>query len=471
MKRNLFLSTVGVLSGRLTMPLFSFILFYVTARKLTVGEFGLYVLLTGLITLFQGIAGLGLGPLLSREIGKQPADEGVAVGSAVAITLPASAAAYALFLALAYLLKGDGDFLRLAAIIGLSLPLSSLVSVAESVFMARGAGSNLLYLGLVEQIARVALSIFALFQGYGLYGLTAAYVASRVLGVLYSARLYARAEARPPLRLDSGHIRQTCSYLKSFAPIMIVGLILYRADVLTLGWFLTDEEMGLYGCAIRIANLSFIGPDSVVAAALPDVSRRWTQGEPSFGKSMVASTEFLLAASLAGVVLMAAFAPVAVPLVFGAKFAGAAPLLAVVAFMLPSHALEIQAANLFQAIGRERTALFLMLVSLPVFFGLLSLGAAAGGMLGASFGFVAASWIMGIVGLRKLPETALDRPASARLVWAIRLTAAALFLLALWRPESAALHCLLLAAAALTALCGSGIFDTLDIRRVRSILS
>ncbi len=470
-RQNLFRSTLGVLSGRLTLPFFSFLLFFVTARKLTVGDFGLYVMLTGLITLFQGISTLGLGQLLSREIGKQPHEEGLHVGSATAIILPASAVAYGLFLGLAYLLKGNGEFLRLAAIIALSLPLSSLIAVAESVFMARGSGANLFYLGLVEQAARVALSVLALLLGFGLYGLAAAYVASRVLGVAGSAWLYVRGEARPSLRLESGHVLEVCGHLKSFAPIMILGLILYRSDVLVLSWFLSDEEMGLYGCAIRIVNLSFIGPDSVIAAAFPDVSRRWTLRDPDFGKGTLASTAFLLAASLAGVAAMALAAPLAVPAVFGAKFAAAVPLLAALAFLLPSHALELQAGTMFQAIGRERTALLLMLLSLPAFFGFIALGAVLGGLRGACIGFIAASWLMGVIGITALPENALPFQFASPLGWTIGLTLGLLLPALFWTPAEPVWCCLTLAAVALLPLFGTGIFKALTVRRIKSVLS
>ena len=153
------------------------------------------------------------------------------------------------------------------------------------------------------------------------------------------------------------------------------------------------------------------------------------------------------------------------------SFAAASPLLAVLAFMLPSHALEIQAGNLFQAIGRERMTLLLMLASLPVFFALLSLGAIGWGMTGASVGFVAASWIMGIVEMKRLPDAALPFSSSPHLVWAIRLATGLLFVLVLWRPESDAVYCLLLAGAALTALCGSGIVKALSFRRIASAMS
>lgn len=475
MSRNLFRSTVGVLTGRLTLPVFSFLLFFVTARLLTVADFGVYVLLNGLATLFQGMATLGLGQLLSREIGKRPEEEGLAVGSAVAIILPASAAAYALFLAIAYLLKGEGEFLLLAAIMGLSLPLSGLIAVAESVFMARGTGGNLFRLGLLEQTVRVALSVGALLAGYGLYGLTAAYAASRVLGLIGAGYLYALPLSRPALRqgirVDRAHVRRTCGQLRAFAPIMILGLVLYRADVLTLGWFLTDEEMGLYGCAVRVVNLAFVGPDSVVAATFPEVSRRWSEGAEDFGGRMRGILNFLLAASLFGTFLMAAAAPLAVPLVFGVKFLPAAPLLAVLAFMLPAHAVELQAETLLQAIGRERTAVLLMLCSVPVFCGFLAAGAGWGGLFGACAGFVAAPWLMGIAGLRILPAAALERSRGAECARAIGLTVAPAALVVSMHPGTDAVFCLLLAAVALTALCGSGIVTALRMRTIRSVLS
>ncbi len=471
MKKSLMASTLGLLAGRLTLPFFSFLLFFITARTLSMGDFGLYVLLTGLITLFQGLASLGLGQLLSREIGKRPEDEGVHIGSAMVIILPASVLAYFVFLLLAFLLKGPGEFLVLAGIIGLSLPFSSTMFVMESVFVVRGAGTSIFYLGMLEQAARVGLSVIALLHGFGLYGLVVAYVISRGLAVVGSAYFYFRHEGRSPVCCQPDHVKAMLVQLRSFAPIMIIGLLLYRSDVLTLGWFLTDEEMGIYGCAIRIVNLSFIGPDSVVAATFPDMSRRWTLRDPGFAESTVSLLEFLIALGLAGVVAMAILAPYVVPTVFGSKFTASVPLLAMLAYLLPSHTLELQAGNLFQAIGREKTALLLMCISLVPFFGLISLGAVWGGLYGSALGFLAASWLMGLISIICLPGEAFALRWRSSLARALVMLVVLVPPILVWRPESDLVFCYLLAGVALTVICISGSIKNLHLRQIRAVLS
>lgn len=471
MTKGLFASTLGLLGGRLTLPFFSFLLFFVTARMLTIGDFGLYILLTGWISLFQGLSTLGLGQLLSREIGQRPEEEGLAVSSALAIALPASVIAYFAFLLMASFLKDDGEFLLLAAIIALSLPLSTIMFVTEAVFVVRGTGTRLLYLGLIEQSARVALSVAALFRGYGLYGLAGAFVLSRLVGVACSAYYYFRHEGRPPLQLDRGHARRICGQLKSFAPIMILGLLLFRADTVTLGWLLTDEEMGLYGCAARIVTLTFIAPESVIAAHFPQISRQWARNDPHFVDKTTAATELLVAVGVAGALAMAACGPFTVPAVFGAKFAESIPLLAVMGFLLPSHTMEAQVGTLYQAIGREKTNVLLLCLSLPPFFGFIAAGAVLWGLHGAAVGFVAASWLMGAIGARSLPPSVLSLRGNSPLVRVAGLLVVTVAPLLIWRPESDLSYCLLLAAAALTALVGSGMITKLNPRQIRTILS
>ncbi|HJH25580.1 MAG TPA: hypothetical protein C5S37_02145, partial [Methanophagales archaeon] len=59
----------------------------------------------------------------------------------------------------------------------------------------------------------------------------------------------------------------------------IVSIILYRIDVLMIGYFMTSTEVGIYSVAIAIARIIWIIPQSINMVSYPTFSHYWGKGE------------------------------------------------------------------------------------------------------------------------------------------------------------------------------------------------
>lgn len=471
MSRGLLGSTLGVLGGRLTQPSLAFLLFFISACLLTTAQFGVYVLLMGLVILFQSLSSLGLGQILAREIGQRPEKEGILIGSALLLSLPASAVSFILFVLLSCFLKQETDFVILTAIVALSLPFSTLAQFVESVFTAHNAGKYIFYVNLAEQMARVALSAVALLCGYGLYGLAVAYVIGRAAAAAGMAWIFLRTRMSPPLGVQRDEVRYLLARLKAFAPMTFLANLYFRADIITLAWFMDDVALGLYGCAMRIVSISFLAPDSVVAASFPHVSARWSRGDPDFGDRTVSGMEFLLAFALLGTGCMGVFAAWGLAPVFGIKYAAAMPLLALLAFMLPAYSLNVQLGLLLQAVHMEKKCLGVVAAGTVLVFSCTAAGAVFGGLFGAALGTLVATWLCAAMYLRIAQPFVLKLPAGSPVWRTLGMTVAAAAIALLLRPTGVVAFCLVMAAAAWIALAAGGLLGALAPGRARRALS
>ncbi len=464
-------SSIGMLGGRVAQPFFTFFLFFVSARILSTGEFGFYTFIMGMMVLFQSLASLGLGFVLSREIGQKPEQEGATIGSVLYLCLPASILAGIIFIALSLGLMGNDDSaLILYVLSALSLPFSALFQFGEAVFLAHNAGGSLFRIGIVEQVVRVGLSIAALLYGFGLLGLVACYLLGRILATAIITILFFKKRMSPPIRLNRDNLRYVWNKLAAFLPMNLLANLYYRADLLVLAWLMTDSDLGLYGCAMRIASFSFIVPDSLITASYPHFSRLWLEKTGVFEKKTLSYGIMLLTLGFLGAAGMAFFGGTLLELFFGAKYAPSGPLLALLGFMLPANCLNGLFGYLLQATHYEKTALAMVAASVVVVFSSLAVGTAWWGLTGAGVGSLVSIWIMAIFFIlmaRKVWK--LDLTARSPMIRSIAVFVAGWIIIAAVRPADTLTFCLMASAVGLAAVVLGGLSGALLPKRIKEV--
>lgn len=464
-------STLGLLGGRIAQPFFTFFLFFVSARILSVGEFGYYTFIMGMLVLFQSIASLGLGFVLSREIGQKPEEEGAAIGSVLYLCLPASVLAGLLFVGMSAGLMGSGGgALALFALSALSLPFSALYQFGEAVFLAHNSGGSLFRIGIAEQVVRVGLSIAALLLGFGLTGLVLCYLFGRILAAAIIAFIFFKRRMSPPIRLDRGNLRYIRGRLSAFLPMNLLANLYYRADLIVVAWLMSDTDLGLYGCAMRIASISFVLPESLVTASYPHFSRLWLEKNGQFEAKALSYGVMILALGFLGAAGMAFFGGTLLEVFFGSRYAASGPLLALLGFMLPANCVNALFGYLFQAAHSERTALVLVAASTLIVFASLTLGALRGGLTGAGAGAVVSIWIMAVLHIataRRLWR--LDMPARSPIIRSTAVFAAGWLVIALAAPAGNLAYCLAAGAAGAAAIVFGGLSGALAPRRIKEV--
>lgn len=465
---GLWKSMLGIMGGRFAQPVSSFFLFFFSARLLTTAQFGVYVLIMGLMVLFQSVSSLGLSQVLSREIGQNRDNEGAIIGSALILSIPASLVSGLLFVLTAGLLRNESDFILLALLSAVSLPFSTIMQFSESVFASHNAGGRLFRISMAEQFVRLAASLSALLLGFGLYGLTLAYVFGRILASALITYYFFSRRMSPPLRVDWANLRYMWRLLIVFVPMNFLANLYFRADIIVLAWLMSDSDVGLYGCAMRIASFSYIIPDSVTLASLPHFSHLWVKDRAAFGAKMSRYLEFLLAIGLLGSAGMAFFGGTLLTVFFGTKYAASSPLLAILAFSLPALGFSTLPGYLLQAAHHEKLATLMVAISTSMVFVALTIGTMAAGLTGAALGIVFSLWLIGVAYLR-LASTLLCpvRKNSPLYRGLILLFLGMAVFGVVWPSGNNFVFCLSAAALALVALLGSGLAKNLLPREIR----
>lgn len=295
--------------------------FILIARALGAEQYGAFVGVVALMAIVAPFASWGTGPLLIRNVARDPSSFSSSWGNALWMTSISGSVLLSTLLLLAKFVLSEKIPLNLVLWVGVSdLLLAAAVGVAAQTFqaveqlhiMARAQ----IGLTAARAIAAVILVLLVSHPTAVLWG--CCYCLSSALGAIYAIALVCSKLGFPTLRLR--HLRSDLLEGFYFSISVSAQSVYNNIDKTMLVRLATFAAAGIYGAAYRLIDLSFQPVGALVYAAYP----RFFQ----HGRTGLEGTRRLAARVLPSAIIYAIFAAVAlmllapvVPLMFGRDFA------------------------------------------------------------------------------------------------------------------------------------------------------
>ena len=389
--RRLKANMAAVVLARLVVPLLNIAVVVSIARSSGAGSLGEYTFLITVFVLLEQLKSFGLPMLIVRDVAK---DENAALSnhaSLVRLGLYGAVAGVPVLVAAAMSSGMASNELLIASIcISLGLFPSAHIVANDSLFLAIGRAPLSTSVALIENTARLGLSLLAvaLFNG-GLIALGIVYALTRLGAALAQSwiiHFYLRLPVEPENKvLTKNLLRQAPVALA----IYVAPIVLFRMDIVILGMFGTPQDTGIYSAAARLISTAMIVPDGLLTATFVTLSRFAGDGDLD-GLSLLFSRTLriicfgLVPASVVGGWL----APFAISVLYGDKWSTSVAVLRILIWTLAPFALSRAMGDALVALGRQaevaRIIVVTAAISVPAYIVLiLALGA-----VGAAWGFV-----------------------------------------------------------------------------------
>ena len=196
------------------------------------------------------------------------------------------------------------------------------------------------------------------------------------------------------LRIERARLWALTRETLPFALSMLLTLLYERADVLIVGFWLGEEQAGLYAPAVTLMSSLFLIPAALFGVLVP----LWSRLHATRGRAVWQSARtFLLGSIGLGIALAASVALLAHPLinfVYGEEFRAAGDVLVVLSAILFLRCLTFVAASLIVAVGWQQQRV-----------GVQALAAALN--VGLNVAIVQRLGIVGVAGVYVLSEAVL----------------------------------------------------------------
>jgi O-antigen/teichoic acid export membrane protein len=384
------------------------------ARTLGDSGFGTWATLLAIIGLLGATSDLGFEQVAVRRISAKPELEAEWLGALLGLKGVFSLASLIVTASVIAGVAKSREMLVAGLILAMPM-LTGTLSTLRIVFQVRVQNRVTIAIVSLQSIAWGAV-VLVVFHWRG--GLLALACGSTV--VTAATSLLTAVVALRKTRIRFTGIRPYCSDLLHVgAPVAIGGLLVLgyaRIDQILVFELAGSRDAGLYGAAYRIFDQSSFAPVSISTTVFPLLAASFTADVARFRALLQTSLELLLAVSIGGLVIAAAYSGPITTLLYGSDFSRAAPALPILmgAFVLVSLGYLLD--SLVIITGRQKAFVGIAALALICNLGLnLALIPAWGFMAAASITAVTEGLVVALRWLivrRHLPV----RPASGRLV-------------------------------------------------------
>lgn len=346
--RSALRNTALLVAFEVANPLLSLALVGTISRRLGAEGLGIYNLLLNLFFVAHSITSLGLNPLITREVSRSPASATRYLCSASALGFIFSVLTFGGLLVAVTLGNYDANVARASWIIGIALFPSVAILYSESIFIAFEKVKFIVYLAVLENVARVLIGLGLLLAGFGVLSLIVTFAALRFMTLALNLWVFHRRIA--PLRwsFEGGIVRDFLRSVPVFGGILVASTLYMRIDVLLLSQLGSLAAVGYYSAAYRLFAISQVVPKSFNTSIYPIFAKFFQQSRESFHWTSSLSIRYILVVLLP---ISAGVYGVAEPLtrtLFGQDFGPAVPALKVIIWtLIPYGLVRILASTLF----------------------------------------------------------------------------------------------------------------------------
>jgi O-antigen/teichoic acid export membrane protein len=303
----------------------------IAGRFLPASEYGKFSFAIALATIVETLMDIGLGPVTVRTVARDGDGAGTLFRHVLGLKIAWGALGLVVLLLAAPILRRDPTVIHACSLMGISSAIRSYVLSARGLLQ----GLNRFDLETVTVVADrgllLLLGTLVLAAGYGLFGLSVAFVVARLLMFVVVTVIVKRVtgSAVPTYDRAVWIELQTAALPLGF---FLITLTLYTyIDTVILGIMRTDAETGWYAASYRVYEGLMYAPSAFATVLTPRFSQMFV-ADPAGLRSLFRRS--LLASALAAVVIGGFGVYLARPMLllfYGAAYEAAVPPLQVLA--------------------------------------------------------------------------------------------------------------------------------------------
>jgi O-antigen/teichoic acid export membrane protein len=307
------------------------VLLTIAGRFLSVPDYGRFRYALALTTIVETLMDLGLSQVTVRTVARDKASADRVFPQVLGLKIVWVGVGLAVLGVLAPILRTDPVIVKLCYALGLSSAVRSYLLTARGLLQGLHRFDLEALAVVSDRVLLLVIGGLALWAGYGLTGLAAAFVGSRLLmlGAMQFLLRRVIGDVRPAFDRVMWRDIQSAALPLGF---FMIALNTYSyVDTVILGLMRSDTEIGWYAASYSVYEGLTYAPSILAAVLTPRLSSLFTHDRAAHRTLLTRAllTSVALAVLLGGLATLAA-TPI-ITLLFGSRYAPAAPPLQILA--------------------------------------------------------------------------------------------------------------------------------------------
>ncbi|MCE5195258.1 MAG: flippase [Nitrospiraceae bacterium] len=300
------------------------------ARYLGAEQFGILSYAMAFVALFGAFSNLGMDGIVVRDIVKEPEHTNEILGSTFILRIVGGLSALVLtILVISFMRPNDTLTIWLVGIISIGFVFLSFDTI-DLHFQSQVQSKYTVYAKNGAFIIVSIIKIYLILIKAPLIAFAWAALAEIAIGSLFMTAVY---------RINGYHIltwkintRIMKELIKYSWPLILSGVMIaiyMKIDQIILGDMLGNEAVGLYASAVRISEVWYFVPGTIVSSVFPFIVHAKHEGKEIYFKKILQLYKILIWIALVVAIIVTFLANDIIMVLYGAKYAGAGTVLAI----------------------------------------------------------------------------------------------------------------------------------------------
>lgn len=391
----------------------SLLLMVFLPRYLGPATVGVYYLAISVWTIIGMFVTFGTDVLLMKEVSRDTENLSKLFSTILLVRLLLFVVGFAIAMAALPALQYPGETVLIIGLTGFSFLVWQFVDVCQASLQGLERMEYIAYGTIANKLVSTLGSIALLVAGWGIYAVVLMLLVAGLVNLLIQF-VYLNRLHRLPFQF---RFAEAVYSLRAGFPYLMsrIFLVVYmQIDVIIISLFVSSEAVGWYGTADQLFGSLLFIPTVFVSALFPVFARLHKTDTGALAKLMSKSIDIMLLCSIPIGLGMILLADPAIQLLFGANYAGSAPVLAVLGIVLILTYQNTLLGQFLISIDRQNSWTLVMAVAavatIPLDMVLIPWcqSVFGNGAIGGALAFVVTELAMMVAGLLLLPRGILN---------------------------------------------------------------
>ena len=299
------------------------------ARYLGPEQFGTFSYVTALVTLAGSFAKLGLDNIVVRDLVKFPEERSAVLGTAFWMKGIAGLIAAALLVLVIPFIDDDRRTAAYAAILGSGLVLQAF-DVVGFHFQARAEARYVSVCRLTQLAASSVLKlVLVLYRASLLWFVVAALLDQVLLSCAYVLVAWRKQMLFDFTRMSRRWIAQLARDAWPMIAAAVAITLYLRLDQILIKARFGEGAVGVYSAAVRLSEVWSFVPTVICASVFPAIVSSKALSDERYYKRLESLFSLLIVIAIGVAIAVTLFSTSIITLLYGSRFRGAAPILAI----------------------------------------------------------------------------------------------------------------------------------------------
>lgn len=298
------------------------------ARYLGPVQFGIINYASALVVVMTTVSALGLNSIVVRELVNEPEHEQAILSASLTLQIAAGFIGWAILSI--YAIQFESPEIRSALIV---LGLSAIVRSTDTIkywFEAKILSKYIVWIENFSFFVSSAIKLWLIFEKANVISFIWVMLAELSVSALLFIFVFSK-KASISLRWKVG-VNQIKELLVQSWPLILSGvaaIVYMRIDQVMLARISSMEEVGIYSAAVRISEIWYFIPLTIVSSIFPLIVRSRKEGADKFREQTSMLLEAMTLISILLAVLVTAIAGGLIKVLYGAEFFKASSVLTI----------------------------------------------------------------------------------------------------------------------------------------------